>query len=102
MIQLPIVPQPNQSFTATLESQNFAITLKDCNGAMCCTVSRDNVVIVSNVRVLPFAPIIPYPYLESGNLFITTLNDDLVAYEAFGVSQNMFYATLAEMEALRA
>lgn len=102
MIQLPIVAIPNQSFTAVLESQSYDITLKDCNGAMCCSVARNNVTIVSNTRILPFAPIIPYEYLENGNLFLSTLNDDLPDYTAFGVTQNLYYASLAEMEALRA
>lgn len=102
MIQLPIVAIPNQSFTAVLENESYDITLTACNGAMCCSVARNNVPVISNVRILPFQPIIPYQYLENGNLFITTLNDDVVDFTAFGVTQNLFYASVAEMEALRA
>ena len=100
-MQLSIVAEPNQTFTAALGNAIYQITLKEANGCMVCTVARGNVVVCENVRVMPNQPILPYPYLENGNLFLTTLNDEIPYYTAFGTTQHLFYLTQAEVAALR-
>lgn len=102
MIDIPLATEANQSFTIVLEGQVWEVTLKEANGTMACTVVRDNVVIIQNTRVLPYAPIIPYPYLELGNLVITTENDELPYWTAFNVTQYLVYLTPAEMAEARA
>ena len=102
MLQIEIAPNPNQTFSVTLEGSVFDVTIKEANGVMVATVARDNVVLISNSRVLPFAPIIPYPYLEHGNLFVSTENEEIPYYTAFGNTQMLYYLSQDDMAEIRA
>lgn len=102
MNQLDLTAIPNQQISVTLESSVYDITIKETNGVMCATVVRDGVAVVSNNRILPLTPIIPYQYLEQGNLFMTTSNEELPYYTAFGVTQFLYYVGVDELVTLRA
>lgn len=99
MIEFSLDAVPNQSFTANIEENRYIITLKEARGIMAATVVRNDETIVQSARVVAGTPIIPYIYLEDGNFFITTLEDDLPDWTKFGVSQSFAYITKAEIEA---
>jgi len=93
---------PNQSLSVRLEDAQYDITLKACDGVMGVTIVRDNEVLISNVRAVCGVGLLPYRYLEEGNFFIDTLDDELPDYTKFGISQSLIYVTQAELAAIRA
>ena len=102
MKTLTITATPNQSFSARLDNSLFDIAIKTINDTACIDVSRDGVALIKGARITPGTPIFPYSYLETGNFLFTTLNDDLPDYTKFGISQNIYYITAAELEAIYA
>ena len=102
MINVPLDIIPNQSLEMRLDNNRYALTLKETNGCMSVTISRNDVEILSNSRCVAGAPLIPYAYLEAGNFAFITENDDLPYYTKFNSSQTLVYATIAELAALRA
>ena len=102
MRQIEIAPVPNQSFSVRLDDQQYDFVIKFEAGVMSVTITRDNVLLVSNLRAVPGEPLLPYRYLESGNFVITTKDGDYPNYLEFGVTQNLIFASHAELEALRA
>lgn len=101
MITINLEPIANQSLTIQIDGSVYEVILKETRGVMSCTINRDNVAVIRNVRVMANAPIIPYQYLESGNFFIVTQDNEYPEYSKFGASQNLFYATQSEIEAAR-
>lgn len=97
MQQIPLLALANQSFTVELESKQFTITLKEANGCMVADVNIDGADIVLGSRCLAGEPIIPFAYLQDGNLVFQTLDDALPDFNEFGVTQTLFYLTDAEM-----
>lgn len=102
MIEIALVALPNQSFSLRLDSNLYNLTIKETNGCMCATIVRNNVTLLSNVRLVAQFPIIPYIYLEAGNFIISTLDDDLPDWTKFGISQTLLYVSEAELGELRA
>jgi len=109
MIQIPITNIPNQSFSITLDDSQYDIRIHATsdrnipgNGIMAVTIIRNGVTIVSGMRALPDYPIIPYAYLEDGNFFITTMNDEYPDWRQFGNTQYLIFASQAELIAARA
>lgn len=101
MIQVPIEPVPNQSFSVQLDGRRFALRLKECNGGMVADVTIDGAAVLLASRLVAGTPVIPYRYLEAGNFVLTTDAEALPDYEQFGVTQLMLYLSAAEIEALR-
>jgi hypothetical protein len=102
MLQVPIIAAPNQSFSVRLGDLNYDITIKETRGVMCASITRDNVLIVENIRILPGRPIIPYLYKEDGNFAVYTTDDEYPYYTEFGNTQFLYYVDAAELEAIRA
>lgn len=92
---------PNQSLTVQLDNRIWDITIKETKGVMSATVLRDNVLLLSNQRLTPGTPLIPYEYLEDGNFFFITNDGDYPYYTEFGKTQNLIYASEAELNAIR-
>jgi hypothetical protein len=101
MQQIPLAAIPNQTFTVTLDGNFYALTFKFANGIMTCTIYINDVLVLSNVRVVAGFPIIPYEYLENGNFVILTENEEYPDYTQFGITQQLIYASAAELGALR-
>lgn len=101
MIDIELQPLPNQSLTIQIDGSLYQITIKETRGVMSATIIRDDVVLVSNSRVVASTPILPYQYLESGNFVLLTQNGDYPEYAQFGSSQALVYVTQAEIEELR-
>jgi len=94
---------PNQSFTTTIGGDIHEITLKYAKGIMAATISRNNTVLISGIRCVANALLLPYRMLESGNfMFLTKNNEELPDYTLFGVTQSLVFLTQDELAAMRA
>lgn len=101
MREIDLASIPDQAFSVTLNSVNYGIRLFLSANVMCCDLSINGVPVLTTMRLVAGAPIIPYRYLENGNFIITTLNDDLPDYTQFGLTQFLIYFTQAELEEIR-
>lgn len=95
---IPLKPFPRQSLSVVLEGALYELSLKECNGIMAVSVTRDDAVIVNNRRAVAGAPIIPSRYLNDGNFFIITDNDELPYYTAFEGSDVFVWMTNEEID----
>jgi hypothetical protein len=101
MIDVAIQAVPNQDFSIQLGEDRYDFTIKEANGCMVASVTRDNVPLVSNVRLVAGSPVLPYRYQERGNFVLTTPADELPYYLQFGVTQFLVFLDAAELAALR-
>lgn len=99
---IPLAAVPNQSFSVRLDDTRMVLRIKEANGVMVADFERAGEQILLGARALAGECIIPYHYLEEGNFIFLTLNDELPAWQSFGVSQSLVYITAAEVAALRA
>lgn len=107
MIRIPITNIANQSFTIVLDGNNYNISINSCanNGTlgtdiMAVDIIRNNTAIVLGQRAVPGYPLIPYQYLQNGNLTFITRNDNYPNWRLFGVNQFLIYASITELEAI--
>jgi hypothetical protein len=100
--QIKLDPIPNQSFSITLDGRFYDILIKEANGVMSCSITRDNVVIQENARMSAGYLLIPYKYQENGNFFIVTENEDYPYYTEFGNTQFLMYMPQSILNALHA
>lgn len=101
MIEITIQSVPNQLLSIDIDGYSFEIALKTA-GTMIADISIDQVMKVQGIKCLPNKPIIPYEYLEHGNFFFVTENEEYPDYTQFNISQSLVYLTADEMVALRA
>lgn len=97
MRNIPLAAVPNQSLSVRLDDQRLVLRLKEANGVMVADLDRDNLRVLSGVRVLAGEPIIPYGYLESGNFMLLTINDQLPDWREFTATQSLVYMSPAEV-----
>lgn len=102
MIELPIQAIPNQTMTIRLSDDFYSISIKEIDGLMSMTIVRNDVVIVSNQRLMANYPIIPYEYLENGNFIFLTSNNEYPYYDRFNIDQSLLFASQEELEEIRA
>lgn len=101
MQTIPLEAIPNQEFTARVADQSFALRIKEANGVMVADVTAGGVRLLSAVRIVAGTPIIPYAYLGgAGNFVLLTDGGEMPAYEAFGVTQTLVYASAEEIAGL--
>lgn len=92
---------PNQSFNVILDDNQWDITIKSVNGCLAVSLILNGAVLLKNILVAAYQPIIPSEYSESGNFTFITLNQEVVDYEKFGISQNLIYFSADELAAAR-
>lgn len=102
MITVGIAAVPNQTLTVQIEDRVYDISLREANGVMSASISRDGVAVVTNVRAVAGTPLLPYRYQETGNFLITTEAEAMPYYDQFGVTQFLVYVTPDELAAYRA
>lgn len=102
MIEIPLQAIPNQTFSILLDNIQYDFRIEVTNNVMSFDIVRNNVPIVTGQRAVAGYPIIPYRYLENGNFVVLTMNGDYPDYTQFGITQSLIYASLIELEALRA
>jgi len=98
---VPIQAVPNQSFSVTLDGNNYVLGIKYTNGCMSVSIVRNTVQIIENMRVVAGQLVIPFRHLESGNFFFTTANQQLPNYEQFNITQQLIYLSADELATLR-
>jgi hypothetical protein len=93
---------PNQSIVTTQDSNRYELRFVSCNGCMAVDVTLNGTVLFTGSRIVAGVPIIPFVYLEgnNGNFIMVCETEDLVDYTLFGLSQNLYYLSYAEMQAL--
>ncbi len=103
MQNVEIQALPKQSATIVLENILYEIDLIETNGCMSLNLTRAGVRVCSGLRVVAGTPLLPYLFMElaNGNFMFLTDNGDMPAWEQFGKTQSLVYASNAEMEALR-
>lgn len=101
MIDIALQPVANQELSIPLEGSRYVITIKEANGAMAATIIRDDVVLVSNTRIVADGLILPYrkQWFGSGNFMMGTEAEELPYFDKFGITQFLVYVTEAEMAA---
>lgn len=99
MIDVPLLALANQSLSMPLGDSRYEITVKEATGCMVCTIVRDDVVLVQNVRLLPDAYVLPYDYLEGGqgNFFFSVQDEEMPWWESFGITQFMVWVSADEI-----
>jgi uncharacterized protein DUF6983 len=102
LIDINLQPIPNQSLSIRLDDNLYDITVKEARGVMSFTLVRNDIPIVSGLRMLPNAPLIPYRYLEAGNFVMLCDNEEYPFYTDFGDSQSLVYLSDAEIAVIRA
>lgn len=101
MIDIPLQPLANQSLSIPLNGARYAITIKEANGIMAATISRNDVVLAQNTRIVADGLVLPYRYMWHGfgNFLFGVQNEELPAFESFGVTQFMVFVTPEELAA---
>jgi len=98
---IPLEAVPNQAFTVRVADQAFALRIKEANGVMVADVTANGTPLLLATRVVAGTPLIPYSYLAgAGNFVLLTDDGDLPAYEQFGVTQALVYASPEELALL--
>lgn len=98
---IPLAAEANQSFTATIDNVRYEIALKTARGVLVCDITVEGVTVITGGRVLAGEMLIPYKYLETGNFIMTTVNDELPEWSQLGSTQQLYFFSPAELEALR-
>ena len=101
MIVIPLQAIPNQTLSIQLDRNNVDIEIRACGNTMAFSLSINENIILTNERMVPAWPLIAYEYLENGNFYMLTDNDDYPDYNLFSVNQYLIYASQIELEALR-
>ena len=101
MIDVGIAALANQSLSIQLDERFYEIELREANGVMSASITRDGVVLISNVRVTAGTPLLPYRYQEAGNFIMTTDGEAIPYWDQFGVTQFLVYLSAAELAAYR-
>jgi hypothetical protein len=71
---------------------------------MSASITVDDEVVIQNMRVLSGVPLIPFTYLEKGNLIFiadAASQEELPYYDRFGEAFTLMYFTQAELEEIR-
>lgn len=101
MIDIPLQAVANQQLSIPLEDARYVLTIKEANGGMVMSVTRDGELIVSNTRIVADQLVLPYAYLHpgAGNFLMSTQDAELVYWDKFGLTQFMAYITVDELAA---
>lgn len=102
MLDIGLSAIPNQSLTTQIGDRVYDIAVREANGVMAASITRDGEEIIKNVRITAGTPLLPYRYQEAGNFIVTTESEALIYYDQFGVTQFLVYVTADELVAYRA
>ena len=101
MMLIALAAVPNQEVSFQIDQTFYTLTVLETNGCMSVTVARDNTTLISAVRAMPDAPLLPYLYQEAGNFVFLTDDGALPYYDQFGTTQTPNYLTADELVTLR-
>lgn len=101
MQEIPIKSLEKQSLSVLLEGSLYELSLRECNGVMAMSITRDGINLVENRRVCAGVLAIPFEYLEYGNFMLINPTDEIPYFNQFESSTRLVYLTSSEMEAIR-
>lgn len=101
MIDIALQPIANQELSIPLEGSRYIITIKEANGVMAASITRDDVLVVSNTRIVADGLILPYraQWFGFGNFMLATQDEEIPYFDQFGITQFLVYVTAEEMAA---
>lgn len=102
MINVSLQQLPSQELTIPLEGKRYIIRIIETNSAMAISITRDDVVLVDNERLIANGLLLR-PYLltaDDGNFMLYSQDDSLPSPAAFGITQFLIYYTSDELETL--
>lgn len=92
---------PNQKFSIPLDSNEWGISIKDANGAICFSLTLNGSIVIENIRAVAGMRIIPAQYEEAGNFALITQDQEIPDYTQFGITQSLVYISQDELNAIR-
>lgn len=98
MFQIPVDSLPSQELAVELDGSRYVLRLFSAAGLMFMDITRDEQVVILAAKCLPNQRIIPFRYLESGNFFFETPNDEYPDYTKFGDTHLLFFVTQGELD----
>ena len=100
MLEIPIVAQPNQEFSIEIGSNLYDFSIKLIVQCLAISISRNNISLISNFRILGNQPILPYRFLYDGNFFLNTENNEIAIWSELGISQKLYYLSNNEISSI--
>lgn len=88
---------PRQEFSVRLDMRRYQIRVIDVGGDMAVTITRDDVLLMSNVRAVAGFQLLPYQYMADGNFAFATESDARPWWEDFGNTCRLIYASASEL-----
>lgn len=103
MQQINLIAVPSQSMTFTIGNVRWSLTIKEARGAMICDVAANGETVITGTRIVAGQMIIPYQYREDGgNFLLMGAGDEEPNWQAFGISQALYFLDADELGAIRA
>jgi len=86
MIDIPLQPIANQELSIPLNGARYVITIKEANGVMVASITRDDVVVVSNTRIVADGLLLPYraQWFGQGNFMMGVQDEEVPYFDKFG------------------
>jgi len=105
---IPLQAIPNQTLSIQLDSNNWIIDVRSLNNTpqtpgtaiMAFSFNLNGTDIIDGQRGIINWPLIGYDYLENGNFYMLTDNDEYPDYNQFGVTQYLVYASQNEIDGI--
>lgn len=102
--RINLAPVASQTISCRLGGKRYVMTFKSIGSVMIATIIRDGVTLVSGMRCVAGALLLPYKSLEddSGNFaFVIDDGQTIPDYLQFGDTQHLVYFTATEIEVAR-
>lgn len=97
MYEIVLNPIPNQSFSVTIDNNEYDLEIRTYGKFTFLSIWRGNVNLLNNQRVYGNQPIIMYDYLtDSGDFYF--IGDEDPTYENFGKSVQLYYILDTELK----
>lgn len=90
----------SQEIFIQLDGVQHELRVYATNNSMAYDITRDNNVVLRGSRLVNGEALIPFDYLEAGNLILIATDDRVADYNQFGLTQTLLYFTQAELDAL--
>ena len=99
MFTVPLLIQPRQELTVTLDGVRFDITLVAVGDAMYNTILANEIPITTGVKCAVGFQLMPARWMEgtTGNFCFQTPNGEIPWWQNFGSTHILFYASASEL-----
>jgi len=92
----------NQQISFQEDDTRYVMRITSSGTTVAVTLSINEKIVMDGVRTVLGSLIIPFDYLRAGggNLIFTSDNENLLTYQAFGITQFLLYLSVDELGAL--